>query len=275
MQIILKNLKYLIFILSVVVLIGCSEYSKVLKKGTLDEKQAYANKAYKKKDYVRALPLYEELLAAYRGKPESEEIYFYYCYSNYGQGQYELAAYHFKNFTENYFNSKHSEECAFMYAKSIYKQTKPYFLDQTSTQKAIDEVQLFLNVYPESIYKEEGNNIITELRGLLQNKAFQTAMLYYKIEDYKASILCFKNAIKAFPDIENKDEIEYLILKSSYMFAKYSVIEEKSIRYESVFSYYKEYFNKRTPSPFEAQAKDIYNSSEQELIKHKKSINIL
>jgi outer membrane protein assembly factor BamD len=102
----------LLAILTIFIFVSCSEYGEVLKKGTLTQKYDYAVKAYQKKDYVRALPLFEELLAAYRGQPKSEEIYFYYCYCYFGQGQYELAAYHFKNFTENYYNSKHMEECA-------------------------------------------------------------------------------------------------------------------------------------------------------------------
>ncbi len=255
-------------------MVSCSEYGKVLKDGTLDEKYNYAVRAYKKKDYVRALPLFEELLSAYRGQPKSEEIYYYYCYSHFGMGQFELAAYHFKNFTENYFLSKRVEECAFMHAKSLYKESLPYFLEQSNTEKAIAEMQVFLNMYPESSYKNEGNEIIVELRKVLQKKSFENAYLYFKIEDYRAAILSFKNTIKFYPDVENRDEIEFLIVKSAYLYAKNSVDEEKITRYEMVFKYFNEYYKKNTKSAFYEQAKLLNKKAEEELIKHKKSIKI-
>ena len=216
---------------------SCSEYSAVVKKGSNDEKYDMAKKLYLKKDYVRALPLFEDLLAVYRGKEKSEEIYFYYCYSYYGLGQYELAAFHFKNFTENYYNSKHIEECSFRYANCLYLDALEYFLDQTSTIKAISETQLYLNQYPNSksvyeildkeqmvsgqmisvkdtvTFKDKSNEQIEALRGKLKTKAFENALLFYKIEDYLAAIVSFKNAIKDYPDMDNKDEIEFLIVE--------------------------------------------------------------
>ncbi len=256
-----------------------------------------AVKLYKKKDYVRALPLFEELLAFYRGKSESEEIYLYYCYCYYGLGQFELAAYHFKNFTENYYNSKYIERCSFMYAHCLYKDALPYELDQTSTIKAIAEIQLFLNRFPNSsgiydtvsviqngillkdkdtiTYKEEANEEIEQLRTTLKTKAFQNAMLFYKIEDYNAAVVSFRNALKDFPDMENKEQIEFLIVKSSYLFAKNSIDEKKVERYEAVFADYSEFVrNNKAGSRYYEEAAEINAKAIEELTRHKKLHNI-
>jgi outer membrane protein assembly factor BamD len=265
----------LLAILTIFIFVSCSEYGEVLKKGTLTQKYDYAVKAYQKKDYVRALPLFEELLAAYRGQPKSEEIYFYYCYCYFGQGQYELAAYHFKNFTENYYNSKHMEECAFMYTKCLYKDALPYFLDQTNTEKAISEIQAFLNIYPNSTFKDECNTQVEYLRKTLQKKAYENALLFYKIEDYNAAVISFKNAIKSFPDIENKDYIEFLILKSSYLLAKYSVDEKLVDRYNSVFKEYAHFVKYNKGSKYSKQAIEINEKAVVELNKYKKTNNII
>jgi outer membrane protein assembly factor BamD len=264
-------LKKLFFLIAIVVLgTSCSEYGHVVKKGTLTEKYDYALKAYKKNDYIRALPLFEDLLAVYRGQAKSEEIYYYYSYCYYGQGQYELAAYHFKNFTENYFNSKHLEECAYMYTKCLYKQALPYFLDQTNTEKAIQETQLFLNLYPKTKFKEECNVQVAELRANLHKKAYETAMLFYKIEDYRAAILSFKNAIKSYPDIENKDYIEFLIIKSAHQYAKLSIDEKKLERYDDVFREYQHFIKYNKNSKYTKQAEEINAKAQEELLKYKK-----
>ena len=42
------------------------------------DKLEAAKKYYQSEDYVRALPLFEELLGLYYGKPEREEVYYLY-----------------------------------------------------------------------------------------------------------------------------------------------------------------------------------------------------
>ncbi len=297
LQIHLSLRSLLLYCLVVCIAIGtsCSRYSRVVKKGTNDEKYEMAVKMFKKEDYVRALPLFEDLLAVYRGKEKSEEIYYYYCYCYYGLGQFELAAFHFKNFTENYYNSKHMEKCSFMYGHCLYKDALPYFLDQTATSKAIAEIQLFLNMYPNSngvyqidsfivmkdgfgveikdtvTFKEKSNEQIEELRTKLKTKAYENGKLFYKIQDYHAAVVSFKNTLKDFPDMENKDEIEFLIVKSSYLFAKYSVDEKKEERYQAVFTEYKEFTrNNKSGNKYYAEATEINAKASEELTKHQK-----
>jgi outer membrane protein assembly factor BamD len=167
------------------------------------------------------------------------------------------------------------EECAFMYTKCLYKDALPYFLDQTNTEKAISEIQAFLNIYPNSTFKDECNTQVEYLRKTLQKKAYENALLFYKIEDYNAAVISFKNAIKSFPDIENKDYIEFLILKSSYLLAKYSVDEKLVDRYNSVFKEYAHFVKYNKGSKYSKQAIEINEKAAVELNKYKKTNNII
>lgn len=267
--------RFILYSLIILVFGSCSEYAVVVKKGTMEEKYDLALKLYKKNDFVRAIPLFDDLLAYYRGKEKSEEIYFYYCYSHYGLGQYELAAYHFKSFTETFYNSKHMEECSYMYTKCLYKDAMPYYLDQSSTSTAIEETQLFLNKFPNTQYKEACNQQIEDLRKRLKKKAFEIAMLWYRIEDYNAAVVSFKNTLKDFPDMENKDEIEFMIVKASYYYAKYSIYEKKEERYLAVEQEYKEFARNNKPENQYYAAATAFNAKARaELEKHRKITNI-
>lgn len=262
---------FVLYILFFVSLSACSEYGRVSKKGNNDEKYDLAKKLYAKKDYNRALPLLEDLLAVYRGKEKSEEIYYYYSYCYMGLGQYELAAYHFKNFTENYYNSKKNEECGYKYVECLYLDALPYFLDQTNTMKAMAEVQLFMNLYPNSAYKDLCNAHIEDLRKNLKKKAFENAMLFFKIEDYQAAMVSFKNALKDFPDMDNKEEIEFMIVKSAYLYARYSIDEKKEERYNNVFEEFKEFQrNNKAGSKWYAEAEEYTKKARVDLNKHQK-----
>lgn len=106
-----------------------------------------------------------------------------------------------------------------MYAYSHYISSQGSELDPTNNYKAIEELQSFINIYPDSKHVEESNKCIDKLRSIMATKAYINAKLYYKIEDYKAAIVAIRNAIKAWPDIEQREEMEYLVVKSYYLLA--------------------------------------------------------
>ena len=181
-------------------------------------------------------------------------------------GDFLMASYNFKNFAENYPRSEHAVEAAFMSAKCEYHQSLPYYLDQTKTKKAIDKIQLFINRYPTSSYVEEGNKLIDELRGKLHKKAYNAAMLYYKMENYKSSFVAFKNAIADYPDIPQKDEMEFLIVKSAYLYAGQSFLSSQKERYETAIEE-GQYFlqGESSNATYRKEVKEIIETSKKEV----------
>lgn len=222
---------------------SCSKFNKLLKSDDSEKKYAAAVKYYEKKDYYRAGQLFDDLLVEYRGTAKAEQVYYYYTYCKYFQYEIPTAAFHFKNFYETYPNSKYAEECLYMYAFSNYKESYPYNLDPTYTYKAIDVFQLFVNIYPQSKFVKECNELIDECRSRLRNKAYEKAKLYYRIEDYKAAYVSFQTLMNDFPDLENerKEESEYLITVSAYKYAEQSIDAKKTERYELASKAYEIY----------------------------------
>src|SRR5436190_19887573 len=112
-----KGGKFLFFpIIAMLFAAGCSHYNKMLKSTNTDAKLDYAVELYSKKQYYKALPLFEELVTVYRGTKKAEKTYYYYAYTNYKLEDYETAAYDFENFARTFPNSEFAEECAFMHA---------------------------------------------------------------------------------------------------------------------------------------------------------------
>jgi outer membrane protein assembly factor BamD len=222
-------------------LTGCNNYARLLKKGTVEEKYAAAIKYYNKKDYVRATPLLEELLGNFRMKKEAAEIYLMYAYCHFYQKEYTLAGYHFKNFIETYIYSPAKEEAGFMYASCEFNKSLPYNLDQTNTKVAINKLQIFINQYSESRYMDKCNLMMDELWARLHRKAYETALLYYHIEDYKAAMVALKVAVEDFPDIPWKDEMTFLTFKSAFLYAKKSIPTLQVERYANAEAFYNEY----------------------------------
>ncbi len=239
-----KNItKPLIILLLALFVASCSKFNKVLKSSDTEVKYEAAMKYYKKKDYFKAGQLFDDLLQMYRGTLRAEEVYYYYTYCKYYMLELPVAAFHFKNFYETYPNSQYAEECFFMYAYCNFVEAYPYNLDPTYTYKAIDEFQLFVNVYPNSKYVARCNDLIDECRARLQKKAYEGAKLYYKIEDYKAAYVAFKNLIADYPDLEEKrrEESTFVIIKAAYKYAEQSIDTKKEERFGLVVKAYTVY----------------------------------
>lgn len=246
-------------------MVSCSEYSELLKSSDYEKKYEAAVKYYNEKDYFKSEALLEELLSIYKGTKRAEEIYYYYAYCHFGLQEYDYAAFHFKNYVKNFSKSDKVEEMHYMIPVCYSKLSPESSLDQSNTKKAIEEFQLFLDKYPNSSRKEEVNNQVDALRDKLETKAYDLAYLYYKVEDHKAAILALKNVLLEFPDIDNAEEIRFLIVDSSYRLAKNSVIKKKEERYHDTLESIKQFRRKYKESEYDKEIENIEKQTKKEL----------
>src|SRR3546814_15684119 len=88
---------------------------------------------------------------------------------------------------------------------------------------SIEQFQLYLDLYPASVKVDECNRFIDELRAKLERKSYENAQLFYTIGYYPAAIISLKNSLSQFPDTDFREDIEFLILTSNYLYAKNSI----------------------------------------------------
>ncbi len=260
-----KNKVFLIFSLVIcLVVFGTSCKSKFEKlKASTDVSKKYqeAIRLYNKKDYTKALLLFDDLVQRYKGRTEAEDLYYYYAYTNYKLKDYLSARYHFKNFSDTYPSSPKAEECRFMTAYCFYLDSPNYSLDQENTYKAIESLQLFINFYPKSTRVAEASKLIQDLRDKLELKSFINAKLFLEIGDYQASVIAFKNSIKDYPDTKYAEEMEFLTIKSLYLYAKNSYEIKQEVRYNEVIDEYGRFIEKYPKSTFLTEAKKLNDDS--------------
>lgn len=226
----------------------------------MDAKLDYAIQLYNKKQYFKALPLFEELVTVYRGTKKAEKTYYYYAYTNYKLEDYETAAFDFDNFAKTYPTSEFAEECAFMHAYCFYQDSPTYSLDQSSTIKAMTELQLFADRYHNSGKIEQCNTLIDQLRLKLETKAFENATLYFHMDEFKAAVTSFKNIIHDFPSGKFREESAFMVIKAWYQLAENSIETKKIERYNESLKAYTDFVTNFSTSKFR---KDADNLSEQ------------
>ena len=216
-----------------------------------------ANEYYEKEDYFKAQSLYELVIPFYRGKKEAEDLFYKYAYTYYNSGQYILAAHYFRNFSKTFYNSPKREEVSYLSAYSNYLMSPNYKLDQGPTETAIEELQSFINSFPNSPRVDECNSLIDEMRMKLETKAFESAKLYYDLGNFQSAVVSFDNLIKDFPETERKEEIRFLSIKSGHELARNSIYEKKEERLESEIEKCNKYIDRYPESDRIEEVQDI------------------
>lgn len=239
----------------------------MVKSTNMDAKLDYAIELYNKKQYFKALPLFEELVTVFRGTKKAEKTYYYYSYTNYQLEDYETAAYDFDNFARTFPNSEFTEECAFMHAYCYYQDSPEYSLDQTSTAKAINELQLFADRYHTSTRVEQCNTLIDQLRLKLETKMFENSKLYYNMSDFKAAVSSFRILLHDYPSGKFREESSYMIIKAWYELAENSIETKRAERYNESLRSYAEFLAAYPDSKFRKDADDIAGLSRKRLEK--------
>jgi len=247
--------------------VGCSEFRRIQKSDDWKLKYDAALKYYENQDYYRSVILFDQIKPFIRGSQEAELVEFYYAYAHYYQKQYLLGSHYFKNFHDTYNRSEFAQEAFYMYGYSLYKQSPAFNLDQSSTVEAITALQTFLNRYPTSQYRTEATNIQAELRLKLEQKAYENAKLYYKIDRLSASLIALDNFRKDFPDTLLGEDANYLLVQASYKYAKASVISKQKERYYDCIEYYEEFLENYPQSKYLKDIQEYYSACIDDLVK--------
>lgn len=248
-------------VLVVILSVSCSKHSRVLKGNDNELKYEMAIDLYEKGDYYRAIQLFDQLIAIYRGTDKLEKINYYYAQCYYKQEDYLLASYYFKRFAQNYPSNPQAEECMFLNAYCYYLDSPRYSLDQTNTYEAIKEMQLFVNLYPQSDSLERCNMIMDELRGKLERKAIEIGIQYYKTRYYKAAITSLEAVLDDFPDSKNREEILYFIMKSYYYYAVNSIADKREERYQQAIEIYNDIMYLFPDTKYQRELNAIHKSA--------------
>jgi outer membrane protein assembly factor BamD len=238
---------------------ACTGYNKLLKSSDLELKYSKTIELYEKKKYYKAYPLLEELVTVYRGTARAEKLAYMYAYTDYYLGDYLLAGHRFDQFAKTYPTSKFREEMQFMSAYCSYVLSPNYSLDQEFTIKAMNELQLFLNDYPNSERRDTCNILVEELEHKLEEKAFEASKQYLKMEDYKSASVTFEILLEDYPDTEYREEGYFLRFRTRYHLARKSVEDKKLERIDSALKAYITFVDRFPESEYIGDAEELYD----------------
>ena len=275
--------KYIIIALvSGSVLTSGGEYNKVLKSTDYEYKYEAAKSYFGKGQNTKAAAILEELITILKGTDKAEESLYMLGMTYYNQGDFITASHYFSTYYNTYPRGTYTEQARFYSGKALFLDTPEPRLDQSSTYKAIQELQMFMEYFPASNRHQEAQQMIFDLQDKLVMKDYMAARLYYDLgsytgnssysttgNNYLACIVTAQNALKDYPYTKLREDISILLLRAKYDMAKESVEEKKEERMRDAIDEYYAFKNEFPESKYIKEVENIYKDAK----KYVKEIN--
>lgn len=242
-----------------------SQYEILLNSNDVDAKYEAAFNYYNDGKYSKAASLFESLSVLTNGTERDDTVRYYWGLSNYKFKDYYTAETNFEQFIESYPRSPFTSEARFLRLDCLFRSTYRYELDQTPTYKAINAISEYILEYPSNTHMKECRDMLVELNERLDRKAYEGAKLYYKMEDYLASRVAFRNVLK--DDAENvyREDILYYIAMSSYKYAYLSVPAKQKERYLTFVDDYYNFVGELPESHYRKELDNVYRKAQKAL----------
>lgn len=261
------------FIVFLLAGVGCkSKYEKLKLSNDNAKKFQEGKRLYDKKEYAKALGLFETLLTRYHGTDGATDLFYLNAMANYKLKDYTAAAYHFNEFATSYPSDPRAEEARFLTAYCYYLDAPAFSLDQENTYKCIEKLQLFINLYPKSDRVAEASKLIQDLRDRLEMKAYSNAKLYLVIGDNQSAVIAFGNVLRDYPDTKYAEEMEFLSVKAQYLYAHESLEFKQEDRYTQAIALADQFVEKYPKSGYIAQAQGLRKDSQVGIATVKRTI---
>lgn len=261
------NLRYLILALTAVMaMCSCkSQYEILLNSNDADAKYAGAFQYFNEGKYSKAASLFESLSVLTNGTERDDTVRYYWGLSNYKFKDYYTAETNFSQFIESYPRSPFTSEARYLRLDCLYRSTLRWELDQAPTYKTISAISEYILEFPENEHMQECRDMLQDLNDRLDKKAYEAAKLYYKMEDYLASRVAFRNVLK--DDAENiyREDILYYIAMSSYKYAHLSVAAKQKERYLIFIDDYYNFIGEIPESHYRKELDVVYRRAQKAL----------
>ena len=258
-------MKKVVFLLMMTVLLSsCGEYNKILKSTDYELKYSYAKKYFNAKQYSKSATLLDELVTIFKGTAYAEESLYLLAQSYYGQKDYQTASQYFETYYTTYPKGEFTELSRFYSGYGLYLDSPDPRLDQSQTYKAIEQLQLYLEYYPQSERAEEAQNIMFELQEKLAYKEMMATRLYinlgtYMGNNFQSCVITAQNALKNYPYSKYREEFMFLSIRAKYELALVSVEEKLQGRYRDVVDEYYNYMNEYPEGNYVKQVTKFYD----------------
>lgn len=198
---------FILFIFCGLYFYSCSSSgSSQIETDDPDEAFKIAKRIFDRGDYVEAVEAFSFIKIKFPGTTNADKIQFYLAESYFMKTEYLLAAYEYESMLKNYPLSTLIPDSRYKLGLCYYYSSPKFSLDQEYTHYALNELQLFVELYPNNIHTADASEKLQELKDKLALKSLTIGQQYMKLEDYRSASIYFENVYENYIDSKYADE---------------------------------------------------------------------
>ena len=188
-------------------------------------------------DWLDALDAFRAITLSYSGSGIVDDALYHQGEMHIQLKEYPLAVVVFRRLISDFPQSPYSDESQYKLAYATFLQSNPPHLTQDKTFEAIRELQFFLEEYPSSEWSTEVHELLQECFDKVAEKDYRIGNLYYKMKDWEAARLYFKELLEAYPMSNWASRAQYEIAES---YAKEGKLREAIEQFDIFIQSYSE-----------------------------------
>jgi outer membrane protein assembly factor BamD len=205
-------------LLAGLLLAGCAggnDAAKVLNPDPPDKMYAQADALLNKGAYSDAARKFEDLDRDHPYAPEARRAIVMSAYAYYKAGKYQEAIASAQRYTTLHPGTKDAALAHHIVATAHFDDIKEPRRDQTATRKALAELKILRQRYPDSPYAKQAENRIRIAEDILAASEMDVARYYQKRNNHAAAINRYKTVVTDYQTTPQVEEALYRLVETN------------------------------------------------------------
>ena len=161
---------------------------------------------FDKSKFSRAKSDFDYIIMANPGSKIANESQYYLAESMFQIAEYDEASIGFDRYIR--FSSDYTkiEQSRYRICECAINLSNAYQRDQSQTQRALEQLQMFIEDFPTSDLVEDAENAMHKLRLKLAQKDYEAGRMYLKLEEYDSALIYFRSVLNHYYDTSFSDD---------------------------------------------------------------------
>lgn len=183
---------------------GCSG-SRARLSGTAESHYADGEALFAKEKWGNAAEEFNWVVLNNPAHDLAAEAQYYYAECLYQQRLYVEAQLEFERLLRRWALSDRLVQTRYRIVQCLVAQSPKYYYQQTATEDALDELQAFIDEFPDSAQRPEAEKLILDLRSKLARKLYESGRQYLKWRVGTSARLYFEQVLESYYDTQYAD----------------------------------------------------------------------
>jgi outer membrane protein assembly factor BamD len=194
-----QSWQWLVFFIILLILASCG--GKVKKENlNADQYFEYAKKKFDRGKYLDAITEFTVITLKFSGNPIVDDAQFYLAESHFKNNEFLIAVAEYQKVINDYPESAYVQECFYKIGLSFYQLSQRPELDQEYTLKALRQLQIFIEAYPDGDLRVEADLRLMELRTKMARKQLLGGNVYRKMGIYDSAVIYYNILLEKYYD---------------------------------------------------------------------------